>query len=149
MCSPAVAWLHDSSWLGRERSIQPIRESRDALLRADIGPLRLRYGFGTCSDRPPTARNVRQMANVLLIRSWQGADVNGAVPKDLGCRKVPGLVPAPGQVHGLYRTVFRLWYVAARSYPSYESGPPRARIGSPRTSDSGCGVPVPNVTSYE
>lgn len=34
------------------------------------------------------------MVNVLLIRSLQGADVNGAVPTDLGCRKVPGDVLA-------------------------------------------------------
>ena len=41
---------------------------------------------------------------MLLIRSLQGADVNGAVPTDLGCRKVPGDVLAPvlGQyVHDL------------------------------------------------
>lgn len=32
------------------------------------------------------------MANVLFIRFSQGAAANGAVPRDLGCRRVPGVV---------------------------------------------------------
>ena len=92
MCSPAAAWPQDIRRLGQERSTQPIRESRDALLRPDIGAFGLRYGFGTCSDRPPTAQNVRRMLNVLLICVSQGAAVYGAVPKDLVCRKVPDVV---------------------------------------------------------